>query len=173
MKFIKRGWGNKNAYKLEGNIYDADENAIYELNGFWHREITIKHLETGEETTIWKLNPRPEEWDHLYHFSLFTLQLNYIDEELEEKLPCTDSRLRPDQRALENGDLETASTEKHNVEEFQRKLRKEREENGIEWVPRYFVEKIDEETEEAYYEFNGKYWEDRDSGKVKELERVF
>ena len=60
-------------------------------------------------------------------------------------MPCTDSRLRPDQRALENGDLETATKEKHNVEEFQRKQRKEREEAGIEWVARYFEEMKDEE----------------------------
>jgi hypothetical protein len=35
--------------------------------------------------------------------TLFTLQLNSIDPH-EDYLP-TDSRLRPDQRALENGDL--------------------------------------------------------------------
>jgi oxysterol-binding protein 1 len=173
MRFLKRGWGNKNAYKVEGEIYDANEKVVYEITGHWHRSISIKHVETGEEILIWELNPRPEKWDHLYHFSLFTLQLNYIDEELEKKLPVTDSRLRPDQRALENGDLNLASVEKHNVEEFQRKQRKEREEAGIEWVPRYFEREIDEITEEEYFKFNGKYWKDRATGKLKELERVF
>ena len=173
IRFIKRGWGNKNAYKLEGEILDSDGNKVYEVYGHWHRAIYVRHLETGEETEIWKLNPRLELWDHLYRFSLFTLQLNYIDDKLEEKLPWTDSRLRPDQRALENGDLNLATKEKHNVEEYQRKLRKEREEAGIEWVPRYFTEKIDEDLGDIYYEFNGQYWKDRKSGKLKELERVF
>jgi len=173
MKFIKRGWGGKNAFKLKGEIFDSDDNLVYVMNGFWNKEITITHQETGDETLIWTMNERPEQWDHLYHFSLFTLQLNYIDDELMEKLPCTDSRLRPDQRALENGDLETASKEKHNVEEYQRKLRKEREKDKIEWVPRYFATEIDEETKEKTYIFNGQYWKDRESGKVKEFERVF
>lgn len=35
----------------------------------------------------------------------FSLQLNYLTKELENILPPTDSRRRPDQRALENGDL--------------------------------------------------------------------
>jgi len=173
MRFIKRGWGNKNAYKIEGECIDAEGNIVYELNGFWHREISIKHVETGEETLIWKLNPRLDQWDHLYRFSLFTLQLNYIDEDLIEKIPVTDSRLRPDQRALENGDLTIANEEKIKVEEFQRSKRKEREEAKIEWVPRYFEETLDEPSGQNYYKFNGKYWKDRETGKVKEFERVF
>jgi len=36
------------------------------------------------------------------------INLNYIDEELAAKLPPTDSRRRPDMRAMENGDYETA-----------------------------------------------------------------
>lgn len=92
---------------------------------------------------------------------------------MKEKLPVTDSRLRPDQRALENGDLETASKEKHNVEEYQRKQRKDREKSKIEWEPRYFIKKTDDFNEQDYYEFNGEYWKDRESGKLKEIERVF
>jgi hypothetical protein len=173
MKFIKRGWGNKDAYRLEGEILDAEGKPVYDIYGHWNKEIFIKHRETKKESSIWKLNPRPEQWDHLYHFSLFTLQLNYIDDDLMEKLPCTDSRLRPDQRALENGDLNLAATEKHNVEEYQRKTRRDREAAGIEWKPRYFEEEVDEELGETYYKFNGQYWKDRETGKLKELERVF
>ena len=152
---------------------DSEGNVVYDMYGTWHREIFVKHRETGVETVVWRLNERLEQWDHLYHMSLFTLQLNYIDEDLEQKLPVTDSRLRPDQRALENGDLETASKEKTNVEDFQRNQRKEREMEGKEWVPRYFEKKTDEFNDSVYFEFNGKYWDDRESGKVKEIERVF
>lgn len=87
IRYIKRGWGNKNAFKLEGEILDSDGKQVYEVYGHWHRAIYIRNLETGQETEIWKLNPRLELWDHLYHFSLFTLQLNYIDDALAEKLP--------------------------------------------------------------------------------------
>jgi hypothetical protein len=36
---------------------------------------------------------------------------------MKEQLPPTDSRLRPDQRALENGEFDKASAEKHRLEE--------------------------------------------------------
>ncbi len=39
----------------------------------------------------------------------------------------TDCRFRPDLRAYENGDLELAASEKHRLEELQRKRRKENE----------------------------------------------
>jgi hypothetical protein len=31
----------------------------------------------------------------------------------------------------------------------------------------------DEETGETYFKFNDEYWKDRESGKLKEIERVF
>ena len=49
--------------------------------------------------------------------SHFTLQLNYMTEELSQSLPPTDSRRRPDQRALEVGDFKLASAQKHLLEE--------------------------------------------------------
>ena len=39
-------------------------------------------------------------------------------------LPPTDSRFRTDQRALENGDIDLATQEKHRLEEKQRARRK-------------------------------------------------
>jgi hypothetical protein len=39
---------------------------------------------------------------------------------LKEKLPPTDSRLRPDQRHLENGEYEKANMEKQRLEKRQR-----------------------------------------------------
>jgi oxysterol-binding protein 1 len=79
------------------------------------------------------------------------LQLNYLSETLREKLPPTDSRLRPDQRALENGDAETAIKKKHGLEEKQRSRRKEMQEANIKHRPSYFEEKIVEETGEIIW----------------------
>ena len=39
--------------------------------------------------------------------------LNQISDELKEKLPPTDCRLRPDMRYWEHNDLENAEAEKH------------------------------------------------------------
>ena len=55
-------------------------------------------------------------------------------------LPPTDSRFRPDQRALENGNYETASNEKHRLEEKQRAVRKLMEKKGQNHQPKYFTE---------------------------------
>ena len=40
-----------------------------------------------------------------------------MTDELKQHLAPTDSRLRPDQRMLENGDMAKASDEKHRLEE--------------------------------------------------------
>ncbi len=59
--------------------------------------------------------------------SHFTLQLNYLPEHLKSSLPPTDSRWRPDQRALEDGDLALAARQKNLLEVRQRKTRRENE----------------------------------------------
>lgn len=41
---------------------------------------------------------------------------------MQEKLPPTDSRLRPDQRYLENGEFEMANSEKLRLEQRQRQV---------------------------------------------------
>jgi hypothetical protein len=41
---------------------------------------------------------------------------------IQEKLPPTDSRLRPDQRYLENGEYEMANSEKLRLEQRQRQV---------------------------------------------------
>ena len=51
--------------------------------------------------------------------SMFSLHKNF---ETQEKLPPTDSRLRPDQRCLENGQYEMANSEKLRLEQRQRQV---------------------------------------------------
>lgn len=74
----------------------------------------------------------------MYHFTQFGLQLNYLPDDLKKILPKTDSRMRPDQRALENGDLELATLEKQRLEEVQREARKKRQEAGVDFQAKYF-----------------------------------
>lgn len=59
---------------------------------------------------------------------------------MDKFLPPTDTRRRPDQRLLEVGDMIQASKEKDRLEVKQRKVRKHREENKIEYKPNYFKE---------------------------------
>lgn len=65
------------------------------------------------------------------------MSLNEIEPDMGKKLCPTDSRLRPDIRKLEQGDIDGAAIEKTRLEEKQRdanKLRKNKK--GIEWTPR-------------------------------------
>ena len=59
--------------------------------------------------------------------------MNYMPKKVERVIPPTDSRRRPDQRALENGDIKLATSEKGRLEEKQRLVRKYMEKNNIEY----------------------------------------
>ena len=82
----------------------------------------------------------------MYHLTHFALNLNYLPDTLLPYLPPTDSRLRPDQRALENGELELATKEKQRLEEKQRHARRLRQERGEQYKARYFEQIEDEDT---------------------------
>jgi hypothetical protein len=96
----------------------------------------------------------------MYGMSYHNLQLNYLPNTLRPLLPPTDSRFRPDQRALENGDLKLAADEKHRLEEKQRAIRRYNEKHKIEYRPKYFEEwKNPDDPDQVYYKYNGKYFE--------------
>jgi hypothetical protein len=52
----------------------------------------------------------------MYGMSHFSIQLNYFPKRLHNVVAPTDTRRRPDQRALENGDMKTAAAEKERLE---------------------------------------------------------
>ena len=118
--------------------------------------------ETGHQIVIWESSKLPQKSELMYHFTSFGINLNYMPEDLRKVLPATDSRQRPDQRALENGDLELATLEKQRLEEFQREQRRKRQEAGIEYQAKYFQQIQDNETGEVYYKFSRDYWKDRE-----------
>ncbi|XP_057713333.1 oxysterol-binding protein-related protein 1-like isoform X3 [Corythoichthys intestinalis] len=82
---------------------------------------------------VWKMTPRPENSAKFYAFSTFAMQLNELDEKMEGLLPSTDSRFRPDIRAMENGDIDVANAEKKRLEEKQRTARKNRGKSTDDW----------------------------------------
>ncbi|KAI4905530.1 hypothetical protein NFI96_012444, partial [Prochilodus magdalenae] len=86
---------------------------------------------------IWRISPRPDNSAQYYAFSTFAMQLNELEEDMKESLPTTDCRLRPDIRALENGDIDLASAEKKRLEEKQRVARKNRSKSSEDWKTRF------------------------------------
>ncbi|GLU21739.1 hypothetical protein SLE2022_378590 [Rubroshorea leprosula] len=91
-----------------------------------------------------------------YNLTPFAISLNELTPGLLEKLPPTDSRLRPDQRHLENGEYELANAEKLRLEQLQRQARKLQEKG---WQPRWFSK-----DEDGCYRYVGGYWEARETG---------
>ncbi|KAI3714883.1 hypothetical protein L6452_21844 [Arctium lappa] len=89
-----------------------------------------------------------------YNFTPFAISSNEITHGLREKLPPNDSRLRPDQRHLENGECELANAEKLRLEQLQRQAGKLQERG---WRPQLF--KMDENDS---FDYVGGYWETRE-----------
>ncbi|XP_041804956.1 oxysterol-binding protein-related protein 1-like isoform X1 [Chelmon rostratus] len=87
---------------------------------------------------LWKITPRPDNSAKFYAFSTFAMHLNELEKSMEGVIPPTDSRLRPDIRAMENGDIDQASAEKKRLEEKQRMARKNRTKSTEEWKTRWF-----------------------------------
>lgn len=109
---------------------------------------------------MWTKEPYPENWEYQYGMSYHNMQLNYLPNTLKPWLPPTDTRFRPDQTALENGDFKLAATEKNRLEEKQRAVRRYMEKHGQEHKPKYFDEwKNPEDPDNIYYIYNGLYFE--------------
>ena len=124
---------------------------------------------------MWTKTPYPENSDFMYGLSLHNLQLNYLPSTLRPLLPPTDVRFRPDQRALENGDLKLAADEKHRLEEKQRAVRRYNEKHKIEHIPKYFERwQNPDDPNHEYYRYNGLYFEkDRIKGDWKRLPDLY
>ncbi|XP_037538132.1 oxysterol-binding protein-related protein 1 [Nematolebias whitei] len=117
---------------------------------------------------IWKITPRPENSSKFYAFSTFTLQLNELSKNMEGVLPPTDSRLRPDIRAMENGDIDQASTEKKRLEEKQRTARKNRSKSTEEWKIRWFQQGPNPHNKAQDWLYVKGYW-DRDYTQLPDI----
>ena len=105
----------------------------------------------------------PEDSHSYYGFTRFAIELNELTDDTKDELPPTDTRFRPDQRHLENGQVEKAEIEKHRIEEKQRKRRKEMETKGEKHKPQWFDYKNDE------WVFNNQYWTKRENPGFKKI----
>ena len=104
----------------------------------------------------------PEEYEMYYGFTRFAMELNELDPDMSKYLPITDTRFRPDQRLLEEGNLTAAENLKLHLEQAQRDRRKRKEQDSIQHEPRWFSKCITSGGEETW-EYNYKYWECRKS----------
>ncbi|KAM9773444.1 oxysterol-binding protein-related protein 7 isoform 1-T2 [Syngnathus typhle] len=159
--FVKsRYWGSDaNKNEVQGTVLDQSGSVIHRFGGLWHEGIFCDTLPTPK--CVWKPNPQPK--DHLiyYGFSAFAMELNQLTADLKPLLPPTDSRLRPDQRMLEEGLVEETDRKKDEIEELQRERRKELGKKGEEHVPAFFKKAKDSCGRDVWLT-NETYWKLRE-----------
>ena len=102
---------------MQAEIYSNPGQLEYRIEGRWSESVTLINAKTGKREIIWEKKPYPENWQYMYGMTQYILQLNYLPNHLKDKIAPTDSRMRPDQRALENGDLKLAAEIKNMLEE--------------------------------------------------------
>jgi hypothetical protein len=136
------------------------------LAGKWTTSLDITEAGAATGKTIWTVGGLVDNASHKYGFTSFAATLNEITEIEADHLPPTDSRLRPDQRAFEDGEVDRAEGLKARLEERQRARRKVMEEHGDQWVPKWFVKAGMEGEDEIWRLKSGKesYWEARARG---------
>uniref|UniRef100_A0A914DW25 Oxysterol-binding protein n=1 Tax=Acrobeloides nanus TaxID=290746 RepID=A0A914DW25_9BILA len=161
LKFHDRGYfSREEPRKVTGEVCDPNGLVEYRIEAIWDRYAHLYKIDSDEkiehEDTIWTINSLPENSSQMHNFTKFAIELN----EPEDGVASTDSRLRPDQRLMEDGDWSNANAIKQKLEEAQRVRRKEREEKGTASRPVWFVRKSEEEMidKNDVYKFNDEYW---------------
>lgn len=117
------GEGSRN--KVEIKVMDGDGEVRATVVGKWDSEL----IRTDSDELVFEANPLPERSSDYYGFSRFAIELNEITDDLkpDSRLAPTDSRLRPDQRLMEEGKIDEAEVLKAKLEERQRIRRKKAE----------------------------------------------
>lgn len=190
----QRGWKASSAYQLSGYVLDKKGNAHWAIGGHWNLKIYARKVSdanekgrreslvetqdikatqdpySGAKFLVWQAAPRPKV---PFNLTSFALTLNDLPETLRPWLPPTDTRLRPDQRAMEDGRYDEASNEKHRVEEKQRAARRQREANRITYKPNWFIRSKHPITGDEYWHFNDQYWKLRKEKKLGDTGDIF
>lgn len=147
------------------------------MAGTWTTSMHIagkgKHSAPGDE--VWHVGPLVENAAQTYGLTRFAATLNEITSIEKDKMAPTDSRLRPDQRMAEDGDLDDAEAWKQKLEEAQRERRRQLEDSGAAYAPRFFVKVDDNDGDECWQIKTGKdgYWEERAKGTWTGMTEIF
>lgn len=60
------GWTMKNAYKVEGQVVDENQQPRYEVFGRWNEILSIKDLSNGREETVFRADPPIPNAERMY-----------------------------------------------------------------------------------------------------------
>ena len=200
-------WRGKDAFEISGYVADAHGNVTYEIAGRWNSQLVARQVGTGvgqlhpdvamggpnspsasnEYILLWRNSVKPPS---PFNLTPFAITLNDCPEDTLKPYVCpTDCRLRPDQRAFELGRYEHANELKMKQEEFQRKIRRAREQGEMPpHRPRWFSATTEPDTGERvwmpltvdeqleYWLEREKVWKEKHGGANadwKDVDRIF
>ncbi|CAG9854060.1 unnamed protein product [Phyllotreta striolata] len=178
LKYIPYSYFSKDSQRrVKGVVIDTDGNVKWVVNGTWDNQVDIAPVigasdsndsiyETDQPIVAWKRRYPPPDAEKFYNFTILAAQLN----EPEPGVAPTDSRMRPDQRLMEEGNWDESNKEKVRLEEKQRSARRQRQseaelatENGESYppyTPAWFQQVKDEDVDGVgHYTYNGNYWQ--------------
>ncbi|XP_032436017.1 oxysterol-binding protein-related protein 3-like [Xiphophorus hellerii] len=152
--FVKAKSWNSTVNEIEGVVTDSNGKVVHTIFGKWHE--SVFQGDPPSATCIWRANPMPVEQEQYYGFTQFAVELNELDSSLKPLLPPTDTRFRPDQRLLEEGNIDGAEEQKQRIEQLQRERRRVLQDNSMIHQPRFFKKSKDDT-----WVSNNTYWEQR------------
>lgn len=186
IEFRSRGMFGGRGEDVQVEAYGPDGDHLgVSLAGTWTQGLRRVDAGRGAGEEVWRVGPLVDDAPRRYGLTRFAATLNELGPLEKGKLPPTDTRLRPDQRLLEEGRLDEAESEKVRLEEAQRARRRRMEEQGVEHVPRWFVRVSGSGSggaggteaggDEVWRLKTGKdgYWEERSRGAWTGVEDIF
>lgn len=192
LKFIPYSYFTRDSQRrVKGVVMDGSGSVKWIINGTWDDQVEIAPVtgdsgtasnpvyETGSSVLAWKRRPPPEDSEKFYNFTLLAAQLN----EPEEGVAPTDSRLRPDQRLMEEGKWDDANKEKIRLEEKQRAVRRQREAEAEQaaaegrpyqpYKPLWFEQTKEDDSDVVHHVYKGTYWEAKEKQDWSQCPDIF
>ena len=118
----------------------------------WKDQLIVIEPEKKIEKVIWKEDFNATKLEEFF-FDGFSFQLNFLNANNLKVIQITDSRFRPDIRALEYMDFQVFVEEKSRLEMKEKKMIEKYKNNGAIWQSKWFQHKIDPITKIDLYEF--------------------
>lgn len=145
------------------------------MSGTWTTALSKGTKGKGGDE-MWHVGSLVDNASQTYGLTRFAATLNEVTDIEKGKMAPTDSRLRPDQRMAEDGKLDDAEVWKQKLEEAQRERRRQLEDSGETYKPRWFVKAEDSpDGDECWRIKTGKdgYWEERAKGTWTGITEIF
>uniref|UniRef100_H2ZFT6 PH domain-containing protein n=1 Tax=Ciona savignyi TaxID=51511 RepID=H2ZFT6_CIOSA len=162
--------------KVSGVVQDAKGIAHYVMSGTWDSYMECAKIVTTNNANkskplyktlpskrLWQVHPLPVGADKMYFLTKLAVTLN----EMETGIAPTDSRFRPDQRVMEEGNWDLANDLKQRLEDAQRSRRKRREaaiamgQEVEPYKPVWFEPQKCQFSGEVTHVYKNSYWESK------------